>query len=271
MQKKPMIGLLLVCLLLAGFGLQWFLSKKPQPPSDTTLEQQPATAIIRESVPAAEIDPAEDTVQLPAEPEQPPPPPITEAPYALENSDSTVLLAAAQLSSTVGQWLLPEQQIRKWVLTTDLIADGKLPRRYRPVDYPIGKFATEKDGENIVASDANFDRATQLINTVASIDTQLLARYYNEWSPLLEKAYREQGKPGTFDQRLQQTISQIMAVGPPPEKAVLERTSVLYTYKDEKLEQASDIEKLLWRMGPENSEKLQSFLRDLRNQLDDQE
>lgn len=82
---------------------------------------------------------------------------------------------------------------------------------------------------------------------------------YREWLPILEKAYSEQGKPDTFDQRARQTISQVLGAEQLSDTPALTRPSVLYRYADETLEQASDVDKLLWRMGPENSAQLQDF------------
>ena len=147
------------------------------------------------------------------------------------------------------------------------MADGKLPKRYRPIDYPMAKFKTEASGIDEVTAEENYQRMTLLINTVTSIEASTLARYYQEWLPLLEKAYREQGKPDTFNQRFMQTISQVLAVNNLEQQPALIRPSVLYQFENPEYEDATDVEKLLWRMGPDNAEELQGFLRELRYQL----
>lgn len=200
-------------------------------------------------------------------PAEPTPPPIVNAPITLENSDATFLLAARDISPALTKWLLPDEQVRKWVLTVDLMADGKMPKRYRPVDYPMDKFKTQANNLNEVSSAENYQRMSLIINILTSIETATLARYYQEWLPLLEKAYREQGKPDTFNQRFMQTISQILAANHLEQQPALIRSSVLYQFASPEYENATDVEKLLWRMGPENAEKLQGFLRELRYQL----
>lgn len=233
--------------------------------------QQAPTPIAAPAPPPVKVRPPEP-VSLPPEPEivaepQIPEIPVVPPPASIDNSDTQVLLAVADFAPKLSQWLLPNEQIRKWVLAVDLMADGKLPKRYRPVDFPMDKFATAKQGEQTIVKDDNYGRMNAIVETVISIEPAVLARYYKEWLPTLEKAYREQGKPDSFDQRLQQTISQVLAADSLDKTPELVRPSVLYQYADKNLEQASDVEKLLWRMGPENTEQLQAYLRELRNQL----
>ena len=188
-------------------------------------------------------------------------------PEELEGSDESVLAAIQKLSPALSKWLIPDEQVRKWVLTIDLIADGKLPKRYLPVDYSMAKFAVEKNRTVEILSDKNYPRTTPLIDALTSIDVDTLVDYYHAWEPLLEKAYREQGKPGTFESRLVTALNQILAVTPLEEKSPLIRPSVLYRYASDKLEQSSDVEKFCWRIGEDNTLTLQAFARSLRDQI----
>lgn len=192
---------------------------------------------------------------------------IVIAPVVLENSDPQVLLAIADLSPSLTQWLIPEEQLRKWVLAVDLAADGKLPKRYRPIDYPMAKFVAKTLTDDAILSDKNYPRMNDLLTAIIAVDPGLLARYYQNWLPILEQAYGEQGRSDSFDQRFQQAISQVLAANSLTEEPVLVRPSVLYRYANPEYENASDVDKLLWRMGPDNAEKLQGFLRELRSQL----
>lgn len=232
------------------------IATAPPPPPETTIET------------VTEPDP--EPVSIEPEIVEPPAPEIivVAPPVSVDNSDSQVHLALADFAPKLSTWLLPDEQIRKWVLTIDLMADGKLPKRYRPVDYPMPQFATAKENSDTVLSENNYARMNEIINTITAIDPELLARYYQEWLPTLEQAFREQGKSSTFDQRFKQTMSQVLAANNLQEEPTLIRPKVLYQYEDKRLEAASDIDKLLWRMGPENSEKLQAFLREFRAQLD---
>ncbi len=148
------------------------------------------------------------------------------------------------------------------------MADGTLPKRYRPVDYPMEKFSVTKQGDTLLMSESNYARTNRLVDTVTGLDVELLADYYRAWKPLLEEAYGEQGKPGTFAQRLDTVLEQVIAAEPLPKRPVLKQPSVLYRYQDEALENASDVQKLMWRMGEENMRELQAFARKLQDALE---
>jgi hypothetical protein len=51
----------------------------------------------------------------------------------------------------------------------------------------------------------------------------------------------------------------------PQGEILLTRPSVHYHFADPALENRSDLEKLLIRMGPDNTEKIQAKVRELRN------
>lgn len=269
MDNKTLSALIIALCVLALIVLSWVVFNDGPPPAEIPVvaeqnEPEPAPQPILREPPPPVAEPAEP-VAMPA---PAPKPVVVEAPITLDGSDELVLEAVADLSSTLGQWLLPREQIRKWVLAVDIIAEGKLPKRYRPIDYPVGKFKTIETDQNIVLDQSNYQRSDTLIAVLIAIEPAKLANYYQQWLPLLEKAYREQGKPYTFDSRFKQAISQVLAVSPQTETPVLVHPSVLYKYADEKLEKASDIEKLLWRMGPDNAEELQGYLREIRYQLE---
>ncbi len=194
-------------------------------------------------------------------------PPLVAAPLVLENSDEQVRVAILDIAPGMASWLIPDEQIRKWVLMVDLMADAKLPRRYRPIDYPMASFKVdEKDGV-MVAAPANYERANLLIEQLVMIDPALMAKYYHQWQPIFEKAYRELGKPGSFDQRLRLSIERIIMVEPLQADGSVKRPGVFYQYNDPKLEKSPELSRLLWRLGPDNTAKLQAYLEQLANVL----
>lgn len=240
--------------------IAWFaLRSEPEP------EPQPTPP------PAAEREPAErkPVMQSPQreEPSEPEPPQIVEPPEQLEKSDSVVMEAVQDLAPKLTAWLTPDQQIRKWVLTVDNVAAGNLLTKHRPVNYDVGSFKVENQNGKMVMSEANYERADKLIDTVLAIPPEQLARYYEGWQPTLEKAYDELGRGGDFDERLRAAIDRVLKVEPLEEPPELEQPSVFYTYADEDLEEADQISKLMWRLGPDNTRRIQEYLRELKQSL----
>jgi hypothetical protein len=171
------------------------------------------------------------------------------------------------LAPAMASWLIPEEQVRKWVLTVDLMAEGKLPRRYRPLNYPMAAFKVDEKAGALVSDPLNYERANILLDQVLAIEPARLASYYRQWQPLLDEAYRELGKPGTFDQRLRMAIKQVLAVKPRGEQASLKRPGVFYQYADPELEKSPELDRLLWRLGDDNTQRLQAYLQKLNTEL----
>lgn len=187
------------------------------------------------------------------------------------DSDATVAAALKQLSPALQNWFVANEQVRKWVLAIDLMADGDIPREHRPLTYPIPAFAVQiKAGdwqqgqERYLSGPSNDDRLNPLLEMFVAIPPHKLARYYKTWLPVLNQAYQELGKSGHFSQRVKLAIENVQNVGPRPVSAELHRPKVFYRYTDPQLEQATALQKALWRAGDKNREKLQAYLAEVK-------
>ena len=226
-------------------------------PKPITTAPQP---VVRNTPKPEEWTRSEPIEQPTPEPE----PTLLAAPTDLDSSDPQVHSLVKILAPEFTQWLLPQQQIRKWVATVDMMAEGRYPRKYPAIDFPLGKFVVEKQGDSIHQADSNFKRADVLISALTKIEPQQLADYYQQWQPIFEKAYKEQGKRDRFTERLALAIDTIIGLEPLPENATLKQPHVFYTYADPALEQRSDLEKLVWRLGTDNQQALQAYLKQLK-------
>lgn len=188
-------------------------------------------------------------------------------PLALDGSDEETRTAAHSLAPTLLKWLTPEEQLRKWVALVDAIADGKLPEKHLPLNYPMPGFSVLLRDDVAYANAVNHHRADVLIETITAIPPRKLAEYYHAYSALLEQAYAELGRGGTFEARLMLAIQKVRDVKPLMAEAPLARPKFYYTYADPALESSSDIAKLLWRLGPANQRQLQVYLGELQPML----
>ncbi|MEZ5506815.1 MAG: hypothetical protein R3F38_12960 [Gammaproteobacteria bacterium] len=128
MQKPLATALLVIILACAAYWL--FM------PRDLPDAASPATPAIRQPTAPSTVDRhpvLQDDTPLIATPtpQTVTPAPVTDdlvpPPATLEGSDSVVLDAVSQLSADVTAWLLPQEQIRKWVVLVNALADGKVP------------------------------------------------------------------------------------------------------------------------------------------------
>lgn len=260
MNKKVLLAVIAVVLIALAV---WYF----RGPAEEPFEEAPITEPVRPA-------PAPDRAPSPADTGTPSPvdeaaqaEPVTAPPPTLQESGDEAQSAVGELAPRVAGWLTPQEPVRKGVLLVDLAAEGRVPVKNRPINYPTGSFAVEERDGEIYLSPENYARATELINSVTAIPPAQAARYYRVWLPLLQEAHDELGREEGFDQRLRLAIKQVLDTKPLTGDVRLERPNVFYTYADPELESASDLSKLLWRIGPENTEKLQNWLREVEAQL----
>ena len=261
-----------VVLVVAGF---WYWQRQHEPMPETPAPQTAPTQtpvagntppktmpVIREETPASTTTPS-TTAPTADTTSQPAPPPIVQPPKQLDNSDTSVQNAVTQLDAQLPQWLMPEEQIRKWVMLVNQLADGKVPARNRPLEYPLTPFKVKQREGSLWLDPDDYHRADVLIKAITRIPPEMLARYYHAWEPLLQKAQDELGNDARFQDKLRQAIKRIEAVKPLDGEVKLEPVVITYRFVDPTLEQASALEKQMWRLGPDNTRLLQQYLRKL--------
>lgn len=270
--RTILLGILLVASLAIILWLALSPSSyfsKPTPPIVTVPE-------VVEHSPAAQPAPEPEIQQPIAEPAPEPSPtplPTISAPEvekiqaSLNDSDAVFLKKVSELSPKVVSWLVSEQQIRKWVMLVDQLAEEHVPVQDRPLIYPAGKFLVVEKADQIWISSNNFNRTQPLINAILAIEPQKLAAFYQQFSPLLNEAYAELGRDDSFHDRLDLAIENILKVKPLRNLEEVKQPAVFYLYADAHLESASRLTKILWRLGPDNTQRIQHYLRELRPQL----
>ena len=200
-------------------------------------------------------------------------PPISKAshllppPSTLSDSDSAFYTVVKSLSPSLLKWLTPDEQIRKWVLLVERIADHDIPYNHHPIAIKTASFNVFSIKEKYYADTTNFSRHEPLIDSLINIEPKFIAEYYHHWLPLLETAYAELGRNKRFHDTFHQAIENVIAVKPLSTPAELEQPSVMYSYVNPELENASNLEKFMWRIGPVNAGKIQVYLQQLKHQL----
>lgn len=192
---------------------------------------------------------------------------------SLADSDTLWLQLLERVSPTLSTWLIPEHQIRRWVVLVDNLASNRIPYEHRPLNYPMAEFSVidTNDDETELFNTANYKRADLLVQTITLIPNDQAVALYQNWLPLFDEAFAELGYDVGFHDRLLQAIDNILAVEPIQQPQQLKHATVLFTYTAEELEQATALEKFLWRLGPENTRKLQNYLQQLQPLLLDME
>ncbi len=247
----------------------YFLSSDPAPTTEVPLAKAPP---IQAPTPEPEpkLLPAPDIPQKPepnpiAVTEEPPEPPAT-----LETSDQELRKALSNNNSSVllGSALSNEDLIERGASIVDSLSRGALPFKALPVSPPGEKFSVSTiDGEDYMNTQS-YHRYDSYAQTISELDTQTLTNNFNRFRPLLEQAYAGLGYPGQdFDNALIRALDRVLATPQLREPIALKKKESVYLYADARIEQLTQMQKLLLRMGPDNIVLIQTQATSLRDAL----
>ncbi len=225
----------------------------PPSPRETIIEEEPEPE-IRFSVPEVISE---------AEPPRPLPP--------LDESDESVEQEFQELvtDTQLSELLLFKTFIRNFVVITDNLSGRLLPQKYYFVQAPGGKFLVmETEDEKIFMDPDNYSRYETFVKLVNSLDIQRLSDIYVFLYPLFQEAYEELGYPDRyFNDRLIEVIDMLLDTPRVSDPVELVQPKFYYQFAQPELEALTSGQKLLIRIGPENSEVIRSKLVQVREKL----
>lgn len=248
-------GWLVAVVVIAAAAIAAWLLLGPELPEDEAPDAEPP---VEDVAPAP--GPPSETVE---EPEELPP---------LDASDELVRRLAQGLSRhpELSRWLATDELVRRFVLLADNVAVGLVPRDEVPV-RPEGEFQVQEaeDGEVRRIDPESYERYDTAAAVFASLDTEGTIELYRRLGPLVDSASQEHLGYGSerFDETLRRATLHLLEVPVPTEPPAVLQRAVAYEYVDPRLEDLSDAQKQLLRMGPENQRVVQRKLRDLAREL----
>ena len=251
-----------VCLLAAAGGAWWWWQGRA--PAPAPVAQAPATGAL---APEAAKPPVEH--------------PIEAAPAALSAGEGQSLPALAESDSAlraaivglVGDKALVEffqmtGIVAKFVATVDNLPRGKVATRILPVRGPGGAFVVDGEGDERLIGAANAGRYAAHVRLLEGVDSERAAAVYVRFYPLLQQAYRELGYPqGNFNDRMVEVIDHLLATPAIDGPIRVVQPKVLYEFADPDLQARSAGQKLLLRMGAENTARVKRKLLEFRRQI----
>lgn len=186
---------------------------------------------------------------------------------SLADSDTPIRDALTMLIGEAAQTHLvkPDMIVRHMVVTVDNLSRKRAALELRPVRPVPGQFMVKGDDEHATVDPANYQRYTPYVQTLQMIDVKQLVQVYFHFYPLFQQAYQNLGYPnGYFNDRLVETIDNLLETPDVSGDIALTRPNVMYQYADPMLENLSAGQKMLVRMGPQNEAIVKSKLKELR-------
>jgi len=259
---------LLAALLIAtGLAVWWLRAPEtvappaPEPAAESVAEPTPLGAgeAARPAEPAAEVPEAAPEAPKTAEP----------LPKLADSDGFARELAGGVSKNGLFAALLAESGvIDRFVVITDRVADGQVPRRELVSLRPRGRFGVVGAEPKQRIDPASYRRYDALAEAIGALDARTAAAAYRRVAPLCEESYRALGYPeGGFEKRLRSALALLLSTPVlDADPAVVEETQ-RYEFAAPELESLSDAQKQLLRMGPANAKKVMAKLRELEAAL----
>ncbi len=248
--KGKWIVLGVVGILIIGVGGYYLFSGKP------AKEPLPVTEPPKTETPGPAAKLPSETAQEPLSAVRP----------NLADSDDWVRKKSQDLSVDPGwtQWLANKNLIRRLTAAVVNISEGKSPRRHLSFLGPQKPFSALKKEGNLYLDPQNYDRYNLISEIFSRLDAAKTVGLFKDLSPLFQDAYRELGYPqGEFQAVLIHAIKELLLT-PIVEGDIRLKEAVLsYWVVDDNLEDLSEAQKHLLRMGPQNIRKIQKKLREM--------
>lgn len=236
------------------------------PPSEPmTLESAPEPETTETTPVAPETDNNSPKTPAVTEPEV-----VVEPVPALAESDAFVQRKALAIinNNVLSSSLVQQDLARQFVVFVDNLAQGELTRKVSPLKGPEKLFSVSEITNKVYLNPEGFHRYDAYVDSIAKMDEQTLMATYKQMTPMLEEAFSELGYSNAkFNDRMLQAIKILLAAPIIEDPIELSSISVNYQFVDPNLEALPSAQKLLIRMGPENTRKLKVALRKLESQL----
>lgn len=265
-ENKPIIAAaIIVGLLLLGFIIYSALQEEEETVAiyEPVVIPEPEPEPVPEPTPKPEPEP--EPVEVVEEPE-----PVFVLPL-LNDSDQLIRDGVVSLTrhEHINRWLSPNELIRKIVVFTDNIANGRIVREPVRVLTPEGAFQVQKMTEKtFIMDETSYDRYNIFTQVITSIDAQRAGELYSLLSPLFQGAFDELGYPDQkFSDVLFRAIGRLLETPVITTPIMLTQPVVMYEFADSKLESLNPVQKQMIRMGPKNTRALQAKIGEVALEL----
>lgn len=267
---------LIVAVIIVLIAVIFFFSseEKPEPvPVSAPVKEEP---ILEPEVEQPEIDTEEqdyatiDDVPELNEPVQVDLPAPRPEPEPLDTSDGTVKSALLNIATyeAAASLLVNDDLLRRFVVFAENTSRHASASNFQIVQAPDQEFRVYQQSDKEYIDAASFKRYTPYVDMLDSMDTETMMSLYETYRPAMEDIYAEIGDPDdNFKYVLIDAINHVLDTPEVPVPIEVYTESVMYKFRDERLENLTAPQKQLLRTGPENMRRIKAKLRELKESL----
>lgn len=239
-------------------------------PIQTVIEPEPdPEPEVFEATPvpeSVELDPLAEVDPLP-EPEivEPEPEPLDISDKAIE----TALVTIAN-SDVITDFLVDEALLQRFVVSLTNLADDEMAPNHRLLTPPDQNFRVYQQAGREWIDPASYKRYTPYIDAMEQLDNERLITLFERYEEEIQSTYAQIGDPDQpFDEVFIDAIDVLLDT--PEVKVPVEvyTDSVMFKYKDDRLENLAAPQKQLLRTGPDNMRRMKAKLREIKALLEE--
>lgn len=219
--------------------------------------QAPSEVTIGDDAPVNELEIQEIPIEAP-----------------LDTSDGSIKgsLMSIAASPTFAKLLVNEGLIEKFVINVHSLADAKMSTKDALVTPPQGEFKTFRQADRTWIDTKSFQRYTPYVEALESMEVDELLDIFDTYKGTITEKFAEISRPGTnFDDSLIAAIDELLNTPQVPVPIEVYSESVMYKFKEERLEALSGPQKQLIRTGPYNMRRIKDVLLELKEALQERE
>ncbi len=237
-------------------------------------------SVVSESLPVADEEsqsspgPAPDGPPTAAEEvmtETPPSPAINEPVLVLPSLNQSDEFVRERIPEAVpAPWREREDLLRRAAVVLENATRGEIPKRQLSYLAPEGSYPVREveapgaEQPRYFVDPAGFTRYDRYLDMLEALPPDEMATLLRDTSPLLGEALAELGTEVAVNESILEAVDQMLAVPVLRGDVELVQPKVLFEYADPALEGLTDLQKQVLRMGPDNVERLQAYLRAMR-------
>lgn len=258
--KHIVLGAIVIAIVVALY--LWLSGTEPEP--------EPVAPIV-----TAPVDPEPQTIEPEYTPEPEPEPVIEETiieeplpePEPLDVSDAAVKTSILNLTNyeAAASLLVNDDLLQRFVVMVTNMADGETAPNHQLLLPPTQNFRVYRQADKEWIDAASYKRYTPYVDVIDAMESATLVALYETYKPVISDYYLEiASSDDNFNYVLIDAINHLLDTPEVPVPVEVYSDSVMYKYRDARLEALSPPQKHLLRMGPDNMRRIKAKLREIK-------